>query len=97
MSSRIADTINMKVFPKGQIVIPVSLRKKYNIDIGDKIEVTPTRDGIFLRPSPKSKKRESLTDNLFGVFRDYAEKALGVDKNEILKATENGFSEGWEK
>ncbi len=35
--TKIVDTIRMKIFPKGQIVISVSLRKKYNLDIGDKI------------------------------------------------------------
>ena len=31
--------IKMKIFPKGQVVIPVELRRKYHIEIGDHINV----------------------------------------------------------
>ena len=34
MGAETKESIKMKVFPKGQIVIPVSLRKKYQIEIG---------------------------------------------------------------
>jgi len=48
-------SFKMKVIPKGQVVIPVSLRKKYQIDIGDQIDVVSAPDGILLKPIPKKK------------------------------------------
>ena len=39
MGAGTKESIKMKVFPKGQVVIPVSLRKKYQIEIGDQIDV----------------------------------------------------------
>ncbi len=35
---------------KGQIVIPVALRRKYGIKSGTKIMVTDSGDGILLKP-----------------------------------------------
>jgi AbrB family looped-hinge helix DNA binding protein len=35
---------------KGQIVIPVALRRKYGITSGTKIMVTDSGDGIVLKP-----------------------------------------------
>ncbi len=36
--------------PKGQIVIPVELRRKYGITTGTKFEVTDDGERIILRP-----------------------------------------------
>lgn len=91
------EKMEMKVFPKGQVVIPVMLRKKYNIDIGDNIQVIPAENGILLKPKPKTKKPESITDNLFGIFKNYTRSSKKIDKKDILNATENGFIEGWKK
>ncbi len=38
------------VSAKGQIVIPVALRRKYGIKNGTKISVTDTGDAIILKP-----------------------------------------------
>ena len=35
---------------KGQVVIPMWLRKQFNIEDGTRAIVTPTPDGILLRP-----------------------------------------------
>ena len=61
-------SVKRKVFPKGQIVIPVGLRKKYHIEIGDHIDVIPKADGILLKPLPQKERKKSLTDFLFGVI-----------------------------
>ena len=47
MGTGTKETIKMKVFPKGQVVIPVSLRKKYQIDIGDRIDVISKSDVFY--------------------------------------------------
>jgi len=41
MSATLKEAVKRKVFPKGQIVIPVALRRKYNIEIGDHVGVIP--------------------------------------------------------
>jgi AbrB family looped-hinge helix DNA binding protein len=95
MGTGTKETIKMKVFPKGQVVIPVSLRKKYQIDIGDRIDVISKSDGILLKPLPKEKIQESLTEKLFGIFSGYVSGKSKITKADIDEATETGFTEGW--
>jgi AbrB family looped-hinge helix DNA binding protein len=40
---------NVKVLPKGQITIPVNIRKKLNIKVGDMIFLEDTQSGVFFR------------------------------------------------
>lgn len=68
MGAATKESIKMKVFPKGQIVIPVSLRKKYQIEIGDQIDVIPESEGILLKPLAKEQRGKSATGRLFGIF-----------------------------
>jgi AbrB family looped-hinge helix DNA binding protein len=87
----------LKVFAKGQVVIPLSLRKAYHIEIGDQVEISPAEDGLLLRSTSESKKRNSLTDQLFGVFSEYARKKAELDKKHIGASTEKGFCEKWQE
>ncbi|CAB1080673.1 hypothetical protein D1AOALGA4SA_8352 [Olavius algarvensis Delta 1 endosymbiont] len=89
------ESFKMKVFAKGQVVIPVSLRKRYQIDIGDQIDVISAPDGILLKPLTKKKSRATLTDRLYGIFNEYASGESKPTKADIQKATEEGFIEGW--
>jgi len=95
MNPNSKESVIKRVFPKGQVVIPVSLRKKFQINIGDHIEVVSTAEGILLKPSTKSKKNVFVTDRLFGTFAAYALKRKKHTKEDIRKATEAGFTEGW--
>ena len=95
MSTSLKESIKMKVFPKGQVVIPVFLRKKYNIDIGDHIDVIPGPEGILLKPGPKIQDKTSFTKKLFGMFCNYAQQRPILDKTDINKATETEFVDGW--
>ncbi len=97
MGAGTKESTKMKVFPKGQVVIPVALRKKYQIEIGDRIDVISESDGILLKPLPKEKGRKSATERLFGIFRAYASGKSEPTKADIEKATEDGFAEGWNK
>ena len=89
------DHIKMKVFPKGQVVIPIALRKKYNINIGDQIHAAPKKDGIFIKPSQEVKTHTSLTEHLFGIFNIYAIAKPELTKKDINKAVKRGFTEGY--
>ena len=95
MSSK--ELTTMKVFPKGQVVIPVSLRKKYHIDIGDQIKVISTPDGILLKPERGKKDKPSLTDLLFGTFNKYSSTKQILSNEKITRATEKGFLNGWKE
>jgi len=52
IKARQGENLVMKtqVFAKGQIVIPVALRRKYGIKNGTKIIVTDAGDSIILKP-----------------------------------------------
>ena len=95
MDSRDKTMKKMKLFQKGQVVIPSFLRRKYHLEIGDHIDIVPTEEGILLKPSLKKSDHRSLTDRLFGVFHDYAIEKTTIKKQEMTIATENGFIEGW--
>ena len=97
MAAASEGSIQMKVFPKGQIVIPIALRKKFHIEIGDRVDVILKADGIFLKPVSKKEKEMSLTDHLFGMFRKYAKEEPKLEKTDINSATEAGFIQGWGK
>ena len=97
MSTNSKESIKMKVFPKGQIVIPIALRKKYHIEIGDQLDVIPSRDGILLKPVPKENKENSLTNQLFGLFGKYAHQTSNITKKDVIMATETEFVKGWSK
>jgi len=89
--------IKMKIFPKGQVVIPVELRRKYNLEIGDYIEIETSDEGILMKPSPKWSKNITLTKQLGGIFKKYAETRLAITEKDIQKATESNFIKGWLK
>jgi AbrB family looped-hinge helix DNA binding protein len=85
----------MKVFPKGQVIIPVDLRRMYNINIGDRIEFVTSQDGILLKPSKQKPYDRSKTDELYGMLRSYAKCKETPGKDAINAITESGFVEGW--
>jgi AbrB family looped-hinge helix DNA binding protein len=90
-------SVKRKVFPKGQIVIPVALRKKYHIEIGDHVDIIPKADGILIKPMLPQKGKRSLTDSLFGMFGKYAKGKPKLEKADISRATEAGFVESRKK
>jgi len=89
------EPVKMKVFPKGQVVIPIALRKKYAINIGDQLEAIPEKEGILLKPNRHKSIRGSLTDRLFGLFNKYATAKPEPDRKEISQALEKGIIEGY--
>jgi len=97
MAIKIKKAMTMKIFPKGQVVIPVELRRKYHLEIGDHINIISTDHGILLKPSRKKHGKTSLTDQLFGIFKQHAEIKPSITKKDIEEATENNFIKGWSK
>ncbi len=97
MPTKTKKAMTMKIFPKGQVVIPVELRRKYHLEIGDHINIISTDHGILLKPSHNKHGKMSLTDQLFGIFRQHAETRPSITKKDIEEATENNFIKGWSK
>ena len=81
----------MKVFNKGQIVIPAPIRREFGISIGDNLEVKIEKDGIFIRkPVYKAKK-------LAGSFHKYAKNVPFPTEKEIQNAFSEAIIERYEK
>ena len=81
----------MKIYNKGQVVIPVNIRKKFNFNIGDYVDVITVEDGIKLIPVKKRK----VVDKLYGILN----KGAGhpdISENDIDKASETEFLRGWD-
>ena len=97
MQKQIKSSQKMKIFPKGQVIIPVELRRKYKINIGDHIEFISIQGGILLKPSKKKQSEQYQINKLFGMFRPYAKRKNYPGKEKIETATEEGFVEGWPK
>jgi len=97
MQENVKNSKKMKVFPKGQVIIPVELRRKFNINIGDRIEFITFQDGILLKPSRQKTNHRSATDELYGILREYAKNGKYPEKDTVNEATESGFAEGWKE
>ncbi len=85
--------MKMKIYNKGQVVIPASIRKKYNLNIGDYVDVVVEDDNIRLIPTKKSK----VTDELFGILNEKEFDCPQISENEITKVTEEEFVNGWKQ
>lgn len=85
--------MKMKVYNKGQVILPASIRKKYNINIGDKVDVLIEKDGIKIIPV----KKVNVTDELFGIINKQSYNYHEPSNEEIYKVTEEEFIKGWKK
>ena len=98
MPPEIEKDYRIKVFQKGQVVIPIGLRRRYGINIGDQVDAVPTADGILIRPDPSRSTSASGTDRLFGIFTAYRDHlSAEPTREEIADATETGFAREWPK
>ena len=81
----------MKIYNKGQVVIPVNIRKKYNFNIGDYVDVITVEDGIKLLPVKKVK----VVDKLYGILNKESRQAE-ISENDIDKSSEAELLRGWD-
>ena len=79
----------VKVFNKGQVVIPVRIRRKYGIEIGKYVEITEDKYGLKIVPVDDHVEVKDLA----GVFADYKNNVFS--KENIEKATEDYFVESF--
>ncbi len=64
----------MRVTEKGQITIPISLRKRYGLQPNVEVEFVDDANGLRLR------KRGALSVNPFRALRGVVKKRLKVDR-----------------
>ena len=81
----------MKMDRLGRVTIPISLRKKYNFAIGEKITVIPTQEGILLRKynpdiSRQINDKYCLEQEIENVVKKYISKR----EQEEREAEKNG-------
>jgi len=79
-----------KVFGKGQVVIPAILRRKLNIRVGNRVNITEEKNGIKITPI----KQSEPIANLAGIFSKYVSRK--IDDNQINKITEGEFTGSYE-
>jgi AbrB family looped-hinge helix DNA binding protein len=66
-----------KVSSKGQVVIPIALRRKFGIKIGDMVDLIVEEDGIKIVPVKEKVKAKDLA----GIFSKYAKgEGIPTDK-----------------
>ena len=71
-----------KVFNKGQVVIPARLRKKYKINIGDRVNIIEEDDGIKIVPLNSD---DDSVESLAGIFSKYTSNGE-IDEENINKS-----------
>ena len=74
---------------KGQVTIPLKIRKKLNLQKGDEILFVETEDGIMLKTASELKA-------MFGIARKIA-KEYGVTKEELLAVAEEEREYIWKE
>jgi len=79
----------MKVFNKGQVVIPAAIRKEFNIEIGDMLEVVVDRkeECIKLKRADEMKSKE-----LAGSLSKYNRRKRFPSRAEMKKALAEGIA-----
>ncbi|MCD6297878.1 MAG: AbrB/MazE/SpoVT family DNA-binding domain-containing protein [Deltaproteobacteria bacterium] len=79
----------MKVFNKGQVVIPAAVRKEFGIEIGDMLDVVIDRN----EKSVKLKRPEQMTSrSLAGSLSRYNRRKRFPTRAETRKALAEGLA-----
>ena len=79
----------MKVFNKGQVVIPAAIRKEFGIEIGDMLDVVADRQEKCVK---LKRAGEMKSQKLAGSLSRYNRKKRFPSKKEINKALAEGFA-----
>ena len=78
----------MKVFNKGQVVIPVDIRKAFNIHLGEMLDIRIDHKKQCI----ELKKQDNNISKLAGSLSSYALKKEFPDKAKIRKLFAEGLS-----
>ena len=78
----------MKVFNKGQVVIPVAIRKEFGIEIGDMLDVVADKKEKCVK---LRKTVEMKSQKLAGSLSKYKRRKRFPSRKEIKKALAEGI------
>ncbi len=78
----------MKVFNKGQVVIPAAIRKQLELHVGDMLDVSFDADRACIELT----KRESNMDQIAGSLASFAEGKAFPSRKQMHAALAKGFS-----
>lgn len=79
----------MKVFNKGQVVIPAAIRKEFGIEIGDMLDVVADRKEKCVK---LKRTREMKSEKLAGSLSRYNRRKRFPSRKEIKKALAEGIA-----
>ena len=79
----------MKVFNKGQVVIPADIRKEFGIEIGDMLEVFADKKEKCVK---LKRAKEMKSEKLAGSLSRYNRRKKFPSKKEIKKALAEGMT-----
>ncbi len=81
----------MKVFNKGQIVIPVAIRKELGVEPGDMMDVSIDQEGQCIK---LRKPDNSVSSELAGALSGFNKRNRFPTRAEMKKALAEGLSHG---
>lgn len=81
----------MKVFQKGQVVIPAAVRRELGIEVGDRLEVELDRENRTIALH-KPEQREAAA--LAGSLAEYARGKAFPNREEMQAALAEGLGDG---
>jgi len=81
----------MKVFNKGQVVIPVAIRKEFGIEIGDMLDVVADREEKCVK---LKRPGEMKSKKLAGSLSRYNRRERFPSRQEMKKALAEGIARG---
>jgi AbrB family looped-hinge helix DNA binding protein len=72
----------MKITSKGQVTIPLEMRKRYGLRPRTEVEFAPAEDGVLIRPARNQRAR----------FREWIRRTRGsatvkITTDEVMKLT----------
>jgi antitoxin PrlF len=75
-----------KITAKGQVTIPVEIRRKLGLNPGDRVTFRDSDDGIVIEPTRKAVHR------LAGMLREYAENRPPATIDDLKEAAAAGWA-----
>ncbi|WP_105957310.1 AbrB/MazE/SpoVT family DNA-binding domain-containing protein [Apilactobacillus quenuiae] len=84
------NVITAKVSSKGQIVIPVDLRKQMNLNNGDKVSITQVNGELLIKKMPSGLEWQNLINQI-------PNEQVNIDNNGNYDAEESPNFDKWMK
>ena len=74
----------MKVTVKGQVTIPLAIRRRFGMDVGTEVEFVVRGEEVLVRPSPKESRSRRMAAS---IRRSRGSATSGLGTDEIMRLT----------